>query len=108
MLTAGLSFEAKSVGELVKLIDLSDKNYVDPDVYEKIVPFRIFRIKDLHSEPVPIFGSEAWINSTEIFPKRFEIERTLYESDHIKVKLCKNIETNEQVRRNKIVVRVIY
>lgn len=108
MLTAELSIEKKSVGELIKLIDLTNDNYVDPDVYVKFLPFRIFRIKDFHSEPVSIYGSEAWINSTEIFPKRFEIERTLYESEFIKVKLCKNTETSEQVNLKQISLVLIF
>ena len=100
MITAELAIDEKSVHELVKIIDSSSENYVEPDIYEKLLPFRIFRIKDHSIEPVPVYGSEEWNNSTEIFPNKFKIEGTLYESEFIKVKLCRNIQTSEQVRTN--------
>ena len=108
MITAELSIDKKSVGELISQIDSSNEHYVDPDVYDKLLPFRIFRLKDHQSESVPIYGNEDWINSTEIFPKRFEIVRKLYESEFIKVKLCKNTETNEQVRMRMFKRSVIF
>ena len=96
MLTAELS--SASVGELIKQINSSNDTAADPDVYFKLLPFRIFRIKDHYNEPVPIFGDESWINSTEKFPKKYEIIRLLYESEFIKVNLCRNRETDELVR----------
>lgn len=97
MLTAELS--SASVGELIKQINSSNESAADPDVYFKLLPFRIFRIKDHYSEPVPIFGDESWINSTETFPKKYEIIRLLYESEFIKVNLCRNRETYELVKQ---------
>lgn len=67
------------------------------DIYDQIAPFRIFRIKDYTNEPVPIYNDEAWINSTETFPQNYLILETLYESEFIKVKLCRNKQTHEQV-----------
>ena len=102
MITAELSFEDKNVGELIRQINYpSNEVNLHPDIYIKLLPFRIFRIKDHYTEPIPIYGNESWINSTETFPRKYEIVQTLYESEFIKVKLCKNRETNEEVRRSK-------
>lgn len=68
------------------------------DIYHQIAPFRIFRIKDYKNEPVPILNDESWLNSTKIFPQSYEIIKTIYESEFIKVKLCRNKNTNEQVK----------
>lgn len=69
------------------------------DIYDQIAPYRIFRINDYKNEPVPVLGDEAWINSTQSFPLNYEILKTIYESDFIKVKLCRNQQTDEQVKK---------
>ena len=68
------------------------------DILHKFIPFRIFRLKDFSIERIPVFGDECWINSTEVFPRRFEAVRNLYESEFIKVVLHKNLQTNQFVR----------
>lgn len=78
------------------------------DVYDALAPFRIFRIKDFKSEPVPIVGSDEWTNSTEKFPSRYEVLSKLYESEFIKVKLCKNLRTNEIVQPRKGFLLILF
>lgn len=84
---------------MISALKFYNDNLIPEDVYDEIAPFRIFRIKDYNSEPVPVIGSEEWINSTEVFPKKYEVSDKIYESDFIKVKLCRNQETNEQVKQ---------
>jgi hypothetical protein len=84
---------------MISALKFYNDNLIPEDVYDEIAPFRIFRIKDYKSEPVPVIGSEEWINSTEVFPKKYEVSDKIYESDFIKVKLCRNQETNEQVKQ---------
>ena len=74
-----------------------NRDHADLSIYDKLKPFRIFRIRDHSNEPVPIYGDESWMNSTEYFPKKYATEKTLYESEYVKVELCKNIQTTEQV-----------
>lgn len=66
-------------------------------LYDELKPFRIFKIRDFNSEPVPVFGSESWINSTKVFPEKYQIDRSLYESEFIKVNLCRNLLNDELV-----------
>lgn len=96
MLTSDLPND-NNVENFIKETASTFENNPDSDIYEQLLPFRIFRIKDHHSEPIPIYGDESWINSTIIFPKKFEIKKKLYESEYIKVNLCRNLLTNEQV-----------
>lgn len=67
------------------------------DIHEKLKPYRIFRINDYVNEPIPVYGDESWINSTETFPKKYSKEKSIYESEFIKVDLCRNIETDDMV-----------
>ena len=83
---------------MISALEFYNENLIPEDVYDEFAPYRIFRIKDYKSEPVPVIGSEEWRNSTEIFPKKYEILDKIYESEFIKVKLCRNLETNEEVR----------
>lgn len=84
---------------MISALEFYNENLIpdSDDVYDALAPFRIFRIKDFKSEPVPVAGSEEWINSTETFPNKYEILDKIYESEFIKVKLCKNLRTNEIV-----------
>lgn len=83
---------------MISALEFYNDNLVTEDAYDEIAPFRIFRIKDFKSEPVPVIGSDEWINSTETFPNKYEALEKLYESEFIKVKLCRNLNTNEQVK----------
>lgn len=83
---------------MISAIEFYNENLIPENVYEEIAPFRMFRIKDYKSEPVPVVGSEEWLNSTEIFPKKYDVLDNIYGSEFIKVKLCRNLETNEQVK----------
>jgi hypothetical protein len=89
---------------MISALKFYNDNLIPEDVYDEIAPFRIFRIKDYKSEPVPVIGSEEWINSTEVFPKKYEVSDKIYESDFIKVKLCRNQETNEQVKQEILLI----
>ena len=83
---------------MISALEFYNENLIpENNVYDEIAPFRIFRIKDYKSEPVPVIGSEEWLNSTEKFPKKYEVLDKIYGSEFIKVKLCRNLETNEQV-----------
>lgn len=82
---------------MISALEFYNDNLISEDVYDEIAPFRIFRIKDYKSEPVPVIGSEEWLNSTLIFPKKYKILDKIYESEFIKVKLCRNLETEEEV-----------
>ena len=76
------------------------KNNLIRDLSEEekfLEPFRIFKCKDPEQYPSVIFGDEACINSVKVFPESYEIIKTLYDSEFIKVKLCKNNFTEELV-----------
>ena len=72
---------------------------VPDDLFAVILPFRMFRIKDFKTEPTLIKGNDSWINSTEIFPRKYQYERNIYESEFIKVDLFKNLSNDELVNQ---------
>ena len=83
---------------MISALEFYDENLIpDNDDFDEFAPYRIFRIKDYKSEPVPVIGSDEWLNSTEKFPKKYQVLDKIYGSEFIKVKLCRNLETNEQV-----------
>ena len=89
-----LPFE--SIG--VMLTEFYEKNDLSTDdLFAVIMPFRMFRIKDYKFEPILIKGNDSWINSTEIFPRKYQYMQMIYESEFIKVDLYRNIINNEVV-----------
>lgn len=67
------------------------------DLYARLVPFRIFRISDHKSEPVPVYSNSDWIISTQIFPSRFTKVKSVYDSDTVKVKIYHDNQKQEAV-----------
>lgn len=85
---------------MISALEFYNDNLINEDVYDEISDFRIFRIRDFKCEPVPVIGSEEFFNSTEYFPKKYEILDKIYKSEFIKVKLCRNLKSNEHVNMN--------
>ena len=68
------------------------------DEEKRLEAFRIFKSKDPDQDPVFVMtGEESCLNLTKTFPEKYEIIKSIYDSEFIKVKLCKNKHTEALV-----------